>query len=350
MSCRPSPSRLRAETAAGEGEKARVRLVAQRLVDGDAVVERVAEGALHVFERPALVVAADPRATIAPRASGKWYQIVIAALPRVIVSTRMSSDPRWLGRHFRSLRQLVVRNSDGKQHAFRFVIAHASGPFTGTCRMRSPLFNVPVAGHGSIIAVDRAEREISSSRVACRRCSPPSTSGTGIGGRWSLCRVRSFDRPVAAPVDNEEQCPDCAASDALNQGTRLPREVARGAINIVACSTIGGGSGDKLDDADAPSVGNVTNGQRDGARAVFVHRVIHRLMRRTVDIAARQRQQSTVAFRPASSGRLSRETRDDRQGGQREPWEPLPGMDSPARPVTARVPPRITHGKPPNRE
>jgi hypothetical protein len=77
MSCRPSPSRLRAETAAGEGEKARVRLVAQRLVDGDAVAERV--GALHVFERPALAVAADPRATIAPRASGKWYQIVIAA-------------------------------------------------------------------------------------------------------------------------------------------------------------------------------------------------------------------------------------------------------------------------------
>ena len=93
---------------------------------------------------------------IRPFRGGQWYQIVIAAKPRVIVSTRMSSDPRWLGRHFRSLRQLVVRNSDGKQHAFRLIVAHASGPFAGTCRMRSPLFNVPIAGHGSIIAVSQA--------------------------------------------------------------------------------------------------------------------------------------------------------------------------------------------------
>ena len=64
-----------------------------------------------------------------------------------------STGLRWLGRHFRSLRQLVVRNSDGKLHAFRLVVAHASGPFAGTCRMRSPLFDVSIAGHASIIGV-----------------------------------------------------------------------------------------------------------------------------------------------------------------------------------------------------
>ena len=79
-----------------------------------------------------------------------------ADYPRVIrVNSFLSSDPRWLGGHFRSLRQLVIRNSDGKLHAFRLNVAHASGPFAGTCRMRSPLFNVPIAGHGSIIAVGR---------------------------------------------------------------------------------------------------------------------------------------------------------------------------------------------------
>ena len=59
-------------------------------------------------------------------------------------------------RHFRSLGQLVVRNSDGKLYAFetrRSRMPAALSRARAACC--SPLFNVPIAGHGSIIAAGR---------------------------------------------------------------------------------------------------------------------------------------------------------------------------------------------------
>ena len=102
-----------------------------------------------------------------PSGRGRYIQSFIAGsrLPESDSCQHASCRARWLGRHFRSLRQLVVRNSDGEQRAFRLIVAHASGPFAGTCRMRSPLFNVPIPGHGSIIVVGRAEGKSSSPRA-----------------------------------------------------------------------------------------------------------------------------------------------------------------------------------------
>ena len=50
------PEAVAAEAAAREGEEFRIGLLAQRVVHGDAVVERTAERLFHVVERPALRV------------------------------------------------------------------------------------------------------------------------------------------------------------------------------------------------------------------------------------------------------------------------------------------------------
>ena len=81
------------------------------------------------------------------------------------------------------------------QRAFRLIVAHASGPFAGTCRLRSPLLNVPIAGHGSSIAMGRRKGK-SVPRVATwrprRRPGGCSTAGRAAAPRLFLCSARGF--------------------------------------------------------------------------------------------------------------------------------------------------------------